>query len=465
MAFVVEEHMKTNLDRRSIGKTYAERSKELLQCIAPSKRYTNKDVDNAAFNKHQNQLNRQKKKRERELKEDRHEAEHEWKEIFYKDLDLQLRLRLIEYVHIHSAKSLHPVSEEYVEEQTALLRSRKKTNAAVVDDFHHFLMYESNSSMPHVVDEEWFQDIDEETGVVTRKISCETIDRCKTNPNELWRLTKNELRQIKFHVNNVKVGCQITRIKRVVEKRQDQDEEVVNFEGHISSSKYTFLGYDIKRNYYHVSEDWVELNFKRLHPQVYKDIMKLKPGAMYEIPAGSSNRPKDHKNIEHLNKIGINPVGPPIKYIQESKPSCLVCSIASALEYMQEGIIAKRIIAYYKSFENDATKEAFTMKDILAVTMYNKGREKNERRLKCEIKKIKQRNVLQILANRTDKSLYHCVLINQHSVVLCDEWIFDSTLSNAIPRDENHLRYSAETYSHEDTQHIIVSCYKYTWKV
>ena len=63
MAFVVEEHMKTNSDRRSIGKTYAERSKELLQCIAPSKRYTNKDVDNAAFNKHQNQLNRQKKKK------------------------------------------------------------------------------------------------------------------------------------------------------------------------------------------------------------------------------------------------------------------------------------------------------------------------------------------------------------------------------------------------------------------
>ena len=31
---------------------------------------------------HQNQLNRQKKKRERELKEERYEAEHEWKEVF-----------------------------------------------------------------------------------------------------------------------------------------------------------------------------------------------------------------------------------------------------------------------------------------------------------------------------------------------------------------------------------------------
>ena len=108
-------------------------------------------------------------------------------------------------------------------------------------------------------------------------------------------------------------------------------------------------------------------------------------------------------------------------------------------------------------------KKAFTMNDVLAVTMYNKGRAKNERRLKCEIKKIKDRNVLQILTDRTDKCLYHCVLANQHVIVLCDGWIFDSTLSNVLPRDEKYLRYSAESYSHEDTKHIIVSCYKYTW--
>ena len=72
----------------------------------------------------------------------------------YKGLDLQLRLRFIEYVHINTAKSIHPVSEKYIEEQTALFRSRKKTNAAMVDDFHHFLMYETNTSTPHVVDED-----------------------------------------------------------------------------------------------------------------------------------------------------------------------------------------------------------------------------------------------------------------------------------------------------------------------
>ena len=100
-------------------------------------------------------------------------------------MDLQLWLQFIEYIHIHSAESIHPVSEEYVEEQTALTGFRKKTNAAMVDDFRHFQMYESNTSTPHIVDEDWFQDINKETGVVTRKISCETIDHCKQKPNEL----------------------------------------------------------------------------------------------------------------------------------------------------------------------------------------------------------------------------------------------------------------------------------------
>ena len=41
--------MTTDLDRRNVGKTYAERSRELLECIAPSQRYNDKDVDDAAY--------------------------------------------------------------------------------------------------------------------------------------------------------------------------------------------------------------------------------------------------------------------------------------------------------------------------------------------------------------------------------------------------------------------------------
>ena len=63
---------------------------------------------------------------------------------------------------------------------------------------------------------------------------------------------------------------------------------------------------------------------------------------------------------------------------RKAKPSCLACSITSAMEYMQEGIVAKRILSYYKTFENDETKKAFAMNDVLTVTMYNKDREKTK---------------------------------------------------------------------------------------
>ena len=66
IAFVVEEQMKINLDQQNVGKTYTERSRELSQCIVPNKLYNDKEADNAAYKKQQNQLNCQKKKRERE---------------------------------------------------------------------------------------------------------------------------------------------------------------------------------------------------------------------------------------------------------------------------------------------------------------------------------------------------------------------------------------------------------------
>ena len=65
--------------------------------------------------------------------------------------------------------------------------------------------------------------------------------------------------------------------------------------------------------------------------------MKLKPGEMYDIPPGSSNKLKVDKNIEHWNKININPVGPPIKYVQESKTF-----LFSMFNYISNGIYARR---------------------------------------------------------------------------------------------------------------------------
>jgi len=67
-----------------------------------------------------------------------------------------------------------------------------------------------------------------------------------------------------------------------------------------------------------------------------------------------------------------------------------------------------------------------------------------------------------LINEREHYVLYHCVLINHHSVVLYQDWIFDPSVSNALPRDETHIRYSAESYSYEESQCIISLCYKYS---
>ena len=60
-------------------------------------------------------------------------------------------------------------------------------------------------------------------------------------------------------------------------------------------------------------------------------------------------------------------------------------------------------------------------------------------------------------------SLIHCVLCNHHTVVLYDKWIFDPTLPKALPRDEKHLRFSAQTEVLEDSNSLVLFGYKYNW--
>ncbi len=73
-------------------------------------------------------------------------------------------------------------------------------------------------------------------------MSNETLDFCKQNPNKQRLLSKSDLREIKRYVNSIKAGNNLCVIRRVREKLKDQDEEVVNVNGTISTSKYSFVG-------------------------------------------------------------------------------------------------------------------------------------------------------------------------------------------------------------------------------
>ena len=47
---------------------------------------------------------------------------------------------------------------------------------------NHFLMIDLTTNIPHVVNEEWFVDVNESTGEETRLIGQDTLSKCMENP-------------------------------------------------------------------------------------------------------------------------------------------------------------------------------------------------------------------------------------------------------------------------------------------
>ena len=149
-------------------------------------------------------------------------------------------------------------------------------------------MYESLTATPHVIDEDWFTNTDDVNNTSTRVITEFTVERSVEDPNQTHALSKQDCRLIKAHVASIKSSNQIVRIKRNDQKTRDQDEEVIQFDGHISTSKFSFIGYDVNHRPHQISQDWVELNFKSKFPQVFKQIMSLQAGDLMHIEPGSS---------------------------------------------------------------------------------------------------------------------------------------------------------------------------------
>ena len=369
IVYMLENHMHSRMGKRTIGRDYAQREKDLLECIAPKRRFLNPNDETEANKKQKNTSERQRRKREKSIQKDRHQAEHEWKNEYHADLDLQLRFKYIEYVNVDSADILNPVSEQHIVEEEQELTEKSKEAIPTDFNLNHYLMYTSETTTPYVIEDEWFQDTNEETGETIQLVSTKTLEQCQETPNKLWLLSKVDLREIKRYVNSIKVGNSLVIIRRVRVKPKDQDEEVVNFNGHISSSKYAFIGYDKKRNFHNLSQDWIDMNYKVKYPQAYKRIMKLRPGEDYKIPAGSTNENSNNKDVQtEFTKKDISPIGPMIRYMQGNRPSCLACSIASALVYINQGLYATRIMEYYDTVLKEENSEPFTMSDVLDVT-------------------------------------------------------------------------------------------------
>ena len=110
MSYLTEKKTVSNEKKRGIGKDYAEQSKELLECIAPTKRRSEEE-EKEYLMRQQQKANLQKRKQENKNKTEHHSAEQKWKVNYHNDLDLQLKFRNIEYVDVSSCKKLRPISE------------------------------------------------------------------------------------------------------------------------------------------------------------------------------------------------------------------------------------------------------------------------------------------------------------------------------------------------------------------
>ena len=182
-------------------------------------------------------------------------------------------------------------------------------------------------------------------------------------------------------------------------------------------------------------------------------------GQLVDIPHGNSDRQKVTEKIKKKD------YGPKNRYTQDSDPSCLFTSLANALVYIRQEKLGQKLIEiYYNEFRNQ-NKSYVTMNDVLNVTSLNGYHSKFESKFRFEIKKVKQPNAMNLLPPTIleENNIFHCILSNHHSIAICNNLIFDPSLSHSILRNEANLRSCAEANKDESTSNIILKAYEYIY--
>ena len=212
-----------------------------------------------------------------------------------------------------------------------------------------------------------------------------------------------------------------------------------------------YQGLDNNDDIHLLSDDWLEINFKERFPKVYEKILSLKPEDIYfTLPCGSRDiktRNFPFENIKNWTEI---------QFVQENEPSCVMCSITSAMYYLQYFDIVYKIfeVYHYLNQANDYLPKGEDVVDILR----NKYRNKEEKKLIFNILKFKTFDTDDVLEIRT-KDIYYCFLKNRHVVAMTCEFIFDSEFERTLPRTRAGLRVSSESEIHEPIEDAILYYY------
>ena len=122
---------------------------------------------------------------------------------------------------------------------------------------------------------------------------------------------------------------------------------------------------------------------------------------------------------------------------------------------------AERVMRSYKEFHLKYPNINYQVQNLLEITNNNVGRLTLEKKMRFVIQKVIKPDVNQLILSNKQNVLYHCVLLNNHAVVILDQWIFDPALAKTVPKNKKHLRLCAQAEDAEDTNALVFYAYKY----
>ena len=391
-------------------------------------------------------------------------AEKKWNKVLQEDLKMQKKASGIEYVNVKKCKKLKEASKVYLKKFASMTKDEKLNlleiekydsddDKSKLDNRNHFLLHLKDGD-PVVIHKNWF-DLDQSDlkNTDTRRIKRKTEKKCYNKPNIVHKLASDEIKAIRKACNVMNTLSQIQKIKRLPDDRKNVQYFETKFESSSIRTRVKYVGIDQNNISCLLEDQWLKDNFNTPSLQdFWLKLVDMKANQTIDVPTGSS----DHSVLNI--KIPKEDKGPPIKFIQIDGTDCMTYSLASAMSLMNLDYISKRLLDLNEKMSEK--NQLCNMKHILEV-MTNKVRPKGEKRTWMTVSKMKPRSTKSILHDRDLKNIYHCVLYNHHSIVICGRWIVDPIFPYCIKRCEKYLRMSAEMEIHEDTTLCISVAYRY----
>lgn len=261
------------------------------------------------------------------------------------------------------------------------------------------------------------------------------------------------MQKIKRACKVITEHSQIHVIKRLPVDRKNGLFYETNYRNKLLRTSVKYIGIDMLNNTIPLEDQWLKINFEK-HTEFWDKILKLKENETVEVPTGSSGNSVQEIDIPEIDK------GPTILYHQSRRDQCLVFSLASVFDHLNMDHICKQLIR----FNNQClvSQKLCDLNDVIDV-MNNKHRLKGEKRIRVQIRKVKLLKSLEVLNDRYNDKIYHCILENHHAVVFYKQYIFDPIFKNALPRSIKYLKLCAEMGHEESVEKVIFKaiCYEY----